>query len=164
MGNKLILINNKFLLSSTHCYYSIQLRLSPSVIEHATIKDDYVKYIGDKFLTQFEVSDIQMHSFPNTTDFIIIEFTLQRRYGYYMATTYLPSVCLLLAAEITLFIDESHFEATTMVALTSMLVMYTLYQASSAALPQTSYLKMIDVWLLPGLLLPFVVFLIEVLT
>ena len=132
------------------------------MVEHATIKDDFVKYIGDKFLTQFEVYAINMHSFPNTTDFIVIEFTLKRRYAYYMATTYLPSVCLLLAAEITLFIDESHFEATTMVALTSMLVMYTLYQASSSALPQTSYLKMIDVWLLPGLLLPFVVFLIEV--
>merc|ERR1711981_859084 len=103
-----------------------------------------------------------MHSFPNVTDYVVIEFTLKRRYAFYLASCYLPSVCLLLAAEITLFIDESHFEATTMVALTSMLVMYTLYQASSAALPQTSYLKMIDVWLLPGLILPFVVFLIEV--
>ena len=113
-------------------------------------------------LTQFEVTNIDMHSFPNVTDYIVIEFTLTRRYGYFMATTYLPSVCLLLAAEITIYIDESHFEATTMVALTSMLVMYTLYDSSSSSLPKTSYLKMIDVWLLPGLLLPFIVFLIEV--
>ena len=48
----------------------------------------------------------------------------------------------------TLFIDASHFEATIMVALTSMLVMYTLYQSISATLPQTAYLKMIDYWLL----------------
>jgi hypothetical protein len=139
-----------------------QIKLSPSAVEHATIKNEYVKYIGAKFLTQFEVSHINMHSFPNVTDYIEIEFTLKRRYSNYIAATYLPSVCLLLAAEITLFIDESHFEATTMVALTSMLVMYTLYQSSAASLPQTSYLKMIDVWLLPGLLLPFVVFLLEV--
>ena len=58
----------------------------------------------------------------------------------------------------TLFIDVSHFEATIMVALTSMLVMYTLYRCISATLPQTAYLKMIDYWLLGGLLIPFIVF------
>ena len=58
----------------------------------------------------------------------------------------------------TLFIDVSHFEATIMVALTSMLVMYTLYQSISATLPKTAYLKMIDYWLLGGLIIPFIVF------
>ena len=130
--------------------------------EHASIKVDWVKYLGEKKLTQYMVIDVKMHSFPNVTEYLVIEFTLQRMYSYYLATTYLPSICLLLAAEITLFIDESHFEATTMVALTSMLVMYTLYQSSSQSLPPTSYLKMIDVWLLPGLIIPFVVFLLEV--
>ena len=133
------------------------------MIEHATIKGDYVKYIGERFLTHFEVYDIQMHSFPNTTDFIIIKFTLKRRYGYYMAMVYLPSACLILAAEITLFVDESHFAATTMVSLISSIIVFTMWKTGSSALPQTSYMKMIDVWLLPGQLLPFIVFLIEVL-
>ena len=43
-----------------------------------------------------------------------------------------------------------------------MLVMYTLYQSIASALPQTAYLKMIDVWLLFGLMMPFVVFLFVV--
>ena len=43
-----------------------------------------------------------------------------------------------------------------------MLVMYTLYQSIAASLPQTAYLKMIDIWLLFGLMAPFVVFLFEV--
>ena len=60
----------------------------------------------------------------------------------------------------TLFIDVSHFEATIMVTLTSMLVMYTLYQSISATLPQTSYLKMIDIWLLSGLIIPFIIFIV----
>lgn len=75
-----------------------------------------------------------------------------------MGTTFLPTVCLVVIAEMTLFIDASHFEATIMVALTSMLVMYTLYQSISATLPQTAYLKMIDYWLLGGLIIPFIVF------
>ena len=37
------------------------------------------------------------------------------------------SLCVIFAAEITLFIDEIHFEATIMVALTCNLVMYTLF-------------------------------------
>ena len=36
--------------------------------------------------------------------------------------------------------------------------MYTLYQSISATLPQTAYLKMIDYWLLGGLIIPFIVF------
>ena len=60
-------------------------------------------------------------------------------------------------AVFTLFIDVSHFEATIMVALTSMLVIYTLHQSISSNLPQTSYMKMIDVWLASGMIVPFVI-------
>ena len=44
-----------------------------------------------------------------------------------------------------------------MVALTSMLVTYTLYQSISGYLPQTSYMKMIDIWLFGGLFFPFII-------
>ena len=39
--------------------------------------------------------------------------------------------------------------------MTTMLVMYTLNQSVSRKLPPTSYIKLIDVWLLFGLILPF---------
>ena len=53
-----------------------------------------------------------------------------------------------------------HFQATIMVALTSNLVMYTLYNAIGDELPADSTLKLIDVWLLHGLIMPMVVFII----
>ena len=68
-----------------------------------------------------------------------------------------------MAAEATLFIDETHFEALIMVALTSNLVTYTLYNAIQDALPDDSSLKLIDMWLLHGLLMPMIVFLFLVL-
>ncbi len=74
----------------------------------------------------------------------------------------MPSLCLIIIAELSLFIDSSHFEANIMVALTTMLVMYTLYQSTSSTLPQTPYLKMIDVWLLAGLIIPFLVFIVMI--
>ena len=50
-----------------------------------------------------------------------------------------------------------------MVALTAMLVMYTLFQSISASMPSTAYLKLLDIWLIFGLVMPFVVFTVEVL-
>ena len=65
-------------------------------------------------------------------------------------------------AIITLYIDESHFEATIMVTLTSMLVMYTLFQSISDSMPPTAYLKLLDVWFIFGLIMPFIIFIVEV--
>ena len=59
---------------------------------------------------------------------------------------------------------EGHFETTITVSLTTMLVMYTLYQSILDTLPQTSYLKLIDIWLIACLTLPFLVFLVEVIS
>ena len=130
------------------------------MFELVNITAGVVEYLGSKKLLQYEVTDIKMIS--RSSNYLEVEFTLKRIYNFYVATTYLPSICLIIAAEITLFIDESHFEATTMVALTAMLVIFTMYESISSKLPQTSYLKMIDIWLLPNLLIPFVVFLLEV--
>ena len=63
-----------------------------------------------------------------------------------------------MVAELALFIDEEHFQAMIMVALTSNLVMYTLYSGIQEKLPDNSSLKLIDIWLLHGLLMPMVVF------
>ena len=83
---------------------------------------------------------------------------LQRLSLPFWFSLFIPSVCLILAAEVALFIDETHFEAMIMVSLTSNLVMYTLYSSIQQELPKDSSLKLIDIWLLHGLLMPMVVF------
>ena len=108
--------------------------------------------------TEFEVLDNLMYNNTNSTqNEIIVYIKLRRKLSYHIFNTYIPSFCLAMIAEFTLFIDESHFEATIMVALTTMLVIYTLHQSISANLPQTSYIKMIDIWLFTGLITPFVI-------
>ena len=47
------------------------------------------------------------------------------------------------------------FEATVVVNLTVMLVLVTMFISVSEGLPKTSYIKMIDVWLVFVLLIPF---------
>ena len=106
--------------------------------------------------TEFEVLDNLMYNNTNSTqNEIIVYIKLRRKLSYHIFNTYIPTFCLAVIAGYTLFIDEGHFEATIMVALTTMLVIYTLHQSISANLPQTSYMKMIDIWLFGGLIFPF---------
>ena len=116
----------------------------------------YPPIIKKMKLTQYYV--LQHLEYTNTTSpktRIGVEITLCRKLSYYNVNIYIPTLCLILIAGFTLFIDFSHFEVNIMIALTSMLVTYTLYQSISEYLPHTSYMKMIDIWLFSGLILPF---------
>ena len=48
------------------------------------------------------------------------------------------------------------FEANVTVNVTTLLVLTTLFISISDALPRTAYVKMIDIWLIFNLLIPFV--------
>ena len=110
-------------------------------------------------LNRFMVTSISLHGNSNSTSLVI---RLKRLNISYWLSLFIPSMCLILAAEITLFIDKKHFKATITVALTANLVMYTLYKNIQEKLPEDSRLKLIDYWLLHGLLMPMVVFMMLV--
>ena len=55
----------------------------------------------------------------------------------------------------TNYYGVDHFDAVVAVNLTAMLVMATLYQTVNNDLPATSSLKMIDIWMLLALAIPF---------
>ena len=90
--------------------------------------------------------------------YLSVELTFQRRFLYHITTTYVPTSFLLIITVLCVFFGEYHFETMIMVALTAMLVMYTLYLDISESLPPTAYQKMIDIWLLYCLFVPFLVF------
>ena len=72
-----------------------------------------------------------------------------------MMTTYLPTALLLLITYSTTFFKPCFFEAALSVNLTTMLVMTTIFISKMESLPQTSYMKMIDIWLILCQLAPF---------
>ena len=84
-----------------------------------------------------------------------VKIILCRKLSYHVVNIYIPTLTLTIIAGFTLFIDFIHFQALIMIALTSMLVTYTLYQSISTYLPATSYMKMIDIWLFGGMIFPF---------
>ena len=141
---------------------SCPIKVRPIISNEALVKIilNNTAYHGPKILLQYDILEVvrgNQTDVPDDKEVSAI-INLKRIINYHLAITFLPSLCLIIIAELTLYIDSRHFEATIMVALTSMLVMYTLYQSVSYSLPQTPYLKMIDIWLLAGLLIPFIVF------
>ena len=80
---------------------------------------------------------------------------LKRKIMSEMLTTYLPSFLLLMITFATTFFKPVYFEAALTVNLTNMLVMTTIFTSVMDRLPTTSYLKMIDIWLIFCQLIPF---------
>ena len=70
-------------------------------------------------------------------------------------TTFLPTGLLIVISYSTTFFAKHYFEANLSVNLSVMFVMTTLFVSVMERLPQTSYIRMVDVWLIYGQLFPF---------
>ena len=126
---------------------SLQLQVPGTEISKMQLAAGKLETAMSRKLNKFIITNIYINT---TTNMVYLAFEIQRLSGPFWMSLFIPSVCLILAAEISLFIDESHFEAMIMVALTSNLVMYTLYNAILEKMPEDSSLKLIDIWLLHG--------------
>ena len=70
-------------------------------------------------------------------------------------TTYLPSTLLMIIVYATTHFKSKYFEAALNLNLGVMFVMTTLFVSVMERLPRTSYLRMVDIWLIYGQILPF---------
>ena len=88
-------------------------------------------------------------------DGIWMTMSLKRKIMSEMMTTFLPSLLLMMITYATTFFKPVYFEAALTVNLTNMLVMTTIFISVMERLPTTSYLKLIDHWLIFCQLVPF---------
>jgi hypothetical protein len=72
-----------------------------------------------------------------------------------LTTIYIPTILLNIIGHITNFFKPFYFESAIAVNLTVMLVLTSMYIAVVEGLPVTSYIKMIEIWLLFNLFIPF---------
>lgn len=117
-----------------------------------------LKYLGPIDLTQYFVKHVEMfdhHVPPGRTPAIRIEIAFGRRILAPILTTYLPTILLCLVSFSTNYFKPFFFEAVVTVNLTTLLVLTTLFISVSNSLPKTSYIKMIDIWLIFNLFVPF---------
>ena len=86
---------------------------------------------------------------------VVMSIVLKRKVATELLTTYLPTILLLLITFTTIFFDKDLFGDAIAVNLTIMLVMTTIFTSKIEELPPTSDMKMIDVWLIFCLVVPF---------
>ena len=129
---------------------------------YADLLPGALNFTGKKELTQYFVkkyvikkTSIQMKSA------VVVEVTLGRRLLGIFLTIFFPTILLNIIGYATNYFKEFFFEAVITVNLTSMLVLSTMFISISNSLPKTSYMKMVDVWLLFNLLYPFLVVLLH---
>ena len=116
-----------------------------------------LKMVENVDLTLFSIerSNLDFKSKAKPRDGIWMTMSLKRKIMSEMMTTYLPSLLLMVITFATTFFKPVYFEAALTVNLTNMLVMTTIFMSVMERLPTTSYLKMIDFWLIFCQLVPF---------
>ena len=108
----------------------------------------------DLDLTMFTITNLTLTKEKNA-NMVYMALKLKRKIAMELLTTYLPTILLLLITFITIFFDKDLFGDAIAVNLTIMLVMTTIFTSKIEELPPTSDMKMIDIWLIFCLVVPF---------
>ena len=106
----------------------------------------------DADLTMFTIRNL---SLSKPDQLVIMKILLKRKIATELLTTFLPTILLLLITFITIFFEADLFADAIAVNLTIMLVMTTIFTSKIEELPPTSDMKMIDIWLIFCLVVPF---------
>ncbi|XP_066952293.1 glycine receptor subunit alpha-2-like [Macrobrachium rosenbergii] len=128
-----------------HCH--LKLRLFPSYNERVQFlhKRGNVVYTGPEELTLFYVYNLQ-YATKNSSSHLTIKFQLQRRCGFIILSTFFPSVLLLVVSWATLFVSFDALNVRATMSLTTLLVLFTLFNNTVGTLPTTATIKLIDIW------------------
>ena len=111
-------------------------------------------YDDDRDLTMFTITNLTLVKAENR-NMVYMVLKLKRKVVTELVTTYLPTILLLLITYTTIFFDKDLFGDAIAVNLTIMLVMTTIFTSKIEELPPTSDMKMIDIWLIFCLVVPF---------
>ena len=108
----------------------------------------------DKDLTMFTITNLTLTK-EQERNMVNMAIMLKRKVVTELVTTYFPTILLLLITFTTIFFDKDLFGDAIAVNLTIMLVMTTIFTSKIEELPPTSDMKMIDIWLIFCLVVPF---------
>ena len=134
---------------------------SQPIWETATLFED-MEY-EDTDLTMFTIKSLDLvhRNSSRPEKGIMMRIVLKRKATMELMTTYLPTLLLLLLTFSGTFFRVELFGDAMAHNLTIMLVMTTIFTSKIAELPPTSDMKMLDVWLIFCLFVPFSVALIQ---
>lgn len=127
----------------------LSLRLAKYTSDLFVVRLDNYTFSGNPRHHQYELRHISLHNFTlNGYAGQRLMLVLRNQYIYYISAAYVPSGMLLVISYLTYYFNMEDFQTRITVALTSLLVLATLFSELVGGLPKTSYLKLIDVWFL----------------
>ncbi|GFT91549.1 glycine receptor subunit alpha-3 [Trichonephila clavipes] len=86
-------------------------------------------------------------SFAGNFTCIEVLFTLERRLGYYLFHTYIPTCLIVIMSWISFWIRADAVPARVTLCVTSLLTLATQHAQSQKSLPPVSYIKAIDIFM-----------------
>ncbi|XP_064120498.1 uncharacterized protein LOC135225168 isoform X2 [Macrobrachium nipponense] len=134
-----------FPFDKQHC--NLLIRFSSAKKEYMEWNGLLANYLGEKVMAEYMVEGITIQKCTEEGySLVAIGITLSRRYGYYMTSVYAPTIMLMIISYASLFCKKENCDLRIMMTLTTLLVLYGLYQQISDDLPRTAYTKAVDVW------------------
>ena len=150
--------------------YPFDIQTCPVEISMVTSPDIAIEYSVTTIWSASEVAnynirqgDVNIDSIKDTT---VIRFSLifERDLKSILLTTYLPTFILTLINQLTnYFIGYEMFEAVVVINATTLLTLTSLFISTFGSLPQTTNIKLIDIWMLATFVYPFLIIIIHTL-
>jgi len=109
------------------------------------------EYLGSRTLVEYLVGSTVMEDLFNYSDTFSrarIKIMFKRQWVYHLVTVFFQSVLLIGVAYMTFYFKMSNFQDRVMIAITTMMVVATIQSSINKMVPKTSYIKMIDIWLI----------------
>ena len=108
------------------------------------------------------ITDDIPHGNNNYGKRVSVSVIMQRQLLANIINVFIPTILMTLIGHCTNYFEKEHFDAVVTLNLTTMLVLTTMFVGVSNELPKTSYMKMVDYWLVFNLFIPFAEVLLHV--
>ncbi|XP_045135650.1 uncharacterized protein LOC123518714 [Portunus trituberculatus] len=152
-------------------YYPFDKQECSVLIKLASVRQENVSFVQDEAVAEyFGLEELPLYVVRNFHSMVTyvgdnqtrystlsIDFQLTRRWTVIMMNLYFPTNMLLATGYATLFLNVHDQGDRLTLSLTTLLVLYTLFNNSSSSLPVTAYVKMVDMWFLYCISLLFVI-------
>jgi len=132
----------------------MMFELNGITMEYVDLRPDElgVEYTGQRILLEYVVGDMLLKSMQNESgrkySALKVSLALTRRWIWHLFGVFIQSILLLVVAYMTFYYRIDNFQDRIMVAITCMLVIANVQSSINEDIPKTSYVKMIDYFLL----------------
>ena len=156
----------RFYSEAFDCSYSLQwypfdtqtchmdIRLAPQIEEFIHLQVERYSYEGPMDITEYTIKNIAMRVEEDGK--LRVTVRIQRRLFSLIMRIFIPTVILNIIGHMSNYYKPQHFVGLMTLNVTVTLVLTTMFLSINNNLPPTSYIKMIDIWLLFNLMKPFV--------